>query len=127
MDAQLVLYVFGKEESGTGVSAQAVGHNEDQRTPTGSYKTPAGDTHAVLYCLLPSQISVLFNKSYCLILPENVVQTSWLSVELVWKILQGHERTRQCVQSNFKSVTILIVHASKVSFIITGLKGQTNF
>lgn len=51
MDAQLFLDVFGEEESGTGVSAQAVGHDKDQRAPTGPHKTPAGNTHSLISCL----------------------------------------------------------------------------
>lgn len=44
MDAQLLLDVSGEEESGTGVSVQAVRHDKDQRTPTSPRETPAGDT-----------------------------------------------------------------------------------
>lgn len=44
VDAQLLLYVSGEKESGTGVSTQAVRYNEDHRAPTSPHKTPAADT-----------------------------------------------------------------------------------
>lgn len=52
VDAQLLLYAFGEEESGTGVSAQAVRHDKDQRAPTGPHETPAGNTHSLISCLV---------------------------------------------------------------------------
>lgn len=41
MDAQLLLYVFREEESGTGVSTQAVRYDEDHRASTGPHVSPA--------------------------------------------------------------------------------------
>lgn len=51
VNVQLLLYVFGEEKSGAGVTAQAVRHNKDQRAPTSPHKTPAGNTHTLISCL----------------------------------------------------------------------------
>lgn len=96
MDAQLLLYVFGEEESGTGVSTQAVRYDEDHWASTGPHVSPAWNTHSFSFCLDPSYTAVLFMKSHCWVSPEDIMQASWLSVELVWELLQEHRLVRKC-------------------------------
>lgn len=40
VETQLLLNLPGEEESGAGVSAQAVGHDEHQRAASGPHKAP---------------------------------------------------------------------------------------